>query len=167
MADLAGLGGVVAILHIAKSIARMIAQWSDLKKASDEMQEFRLSCSNFGVILQSFYQVSKTCTRRKQSSSKKWQKQILGLILQARQVDEEMKSFLKGLDKSRGDGPLMDIKEWIAVLFRGKPVRHLKLNMSTACAYISTFVTIVMLDTLQEQVESARGEDKEELEEQM
>lgn len=165
MADLAGIGGTAAILQISNGIARGIVRLNDIKNAPREIREFKLSSSNFGGILQSFYEVSTGCT------AKKWQKRILGLILQGRQVEDEMDSLLEKLEKNRGDGPLVDLREWwdnmIWSVFRKEPVEHLKLNMGTACAYIQTFVSIVTFDLLQVKVKSASGKEKERFEEQM
>ncbi|TID20795.1 hypothetical protein E2P81_ATG05424 [Venturia nashicola] len=147
--DLAGLGGVAAILRLAKKIAEYVSRLSDLERAPQEINEFKISCSNFGNILNGFYRVSDKCVKKEEKGGEKiWSEKVAGFILQGRQVDEEMSSLLKRLEGSGGDG----MKWWDHFLwnvFRKDPVRHLKLNMGTACIYMQSFVALFTLDELQ------------------
>lgn len=152
--DLAGLGGVVAILRIAKKIAKLVSRLSDLERAPQEIHEFKISCSNFGHILQGFYHVSNKCVEKEEQGCETvWSGNIAGFILQGRQVADEMKGLLEQLESKDGKGMFVDLKNWcddiLWSVFRKEPLKHLKLNMGTACIYMQSFIAIFTLDELQ------------------
>jgi hypothetical protein len=173
MADLTGLGGITSILQIATEIAKTTSRLSDLKKAPQEIREFKLSCSNFGTILHMFYQVSKQCMGEKEGTNeKKWEQEIVSLILQGQQVADEMNDLLARLKRKTGEGILIDLMDWwenvLWTVFQKEPVKHLKLNMDTACTYMQSYIAIVTYDGLQLQwKQCVCAEEKEGLKKQM
>lgn len=147
--DLAGLGGVAAILRLAKKVAIYVSRLSDLERAPQEINEFKISCSNFGNVLNGFYRVSDKCVKKEEQGGKKiWSEQIAGFVLQGRQVADEMRGLLERLEGSDGKG-MKWMENFLWTVFRKEPVKHLKLNMNSACMHMQSFVAIFTLDELQ------------------